>query len=187
MPIAKAVMRFATSSPRTNPGRTRSRAERGRSPVRAILRHAAIAGADHWTHHDEDGRGSISKPVQFYYSANTPKDYVEAVKDGILYWNRAFGTNVVRVEKAPEGVTAPDATRNIVQWVPWDRAGVAYADLLLDPRTGESRHGQAYMTSVFAVSGKASARRALRAMQELAAKKDGRKEKHEPGVGDARN
>ncbi len=130
-------------------------------------------------------RFDLSKPVQFYYSANTPKDYVEAVKDGILYWNRAFGTNVVRVEKAPDGVTAPDATRNIVQWVPWDRAGVAYADLLLDPRTGESRHGQAYMTSVFAVSGKASARRALRAMQELAAKKDGeKKEKHEPGVGD---
>ena len=132
-------------------------------------------------------RFDLTKPIQFYYSANTPKEYVEAVKDGILYWNRAFGTNVVRVDKAPDGVTAPDATRNIVQWVPWDRAGVAYADLLLDPRTGESRHGQAYMTSVFAVSGKARARQALRAMQELAAKKDGeKKEKIRPGSAEER-
>ena len=132
-------------------------------------------------------RFDLTKPIQFYYSANTPKEYVEAVKDGILYWNRAFGTNVVRVDKAPDGVTAPDATRNIVQWVPWDRAGVAYADLLLDPRTGESRHGQAYMTSVFAVSGKARARQALRAMQELAAKKEGeKKEKIRPGSAEER-
>ena len=52
------------------------------------------------------------------HSANTPADYVEAVRDGILYWNRAFGTNVVRAEKAPEGVTAPDAEHNVIQWVP---------------------------------------------------------------------
>ncbi|MFM8879706.1 MAG: hypothetical protein ACKOKG_11340, partial [Verrucomicrobiota bacterium] len=39
-------------------------------------------------------RFDLSKPVVFHYSANTPADYVEAVKDGILYWNRAFGTNV---------------------------------------------------------------------------------------------
>jgi hypothetical protein len=126
-------------------------------------------------------RFDLSKPIQFYYSANTPKEYVEAVRDGILYWNRAFGTNVVRAEKAPDGVTAPDATRNIVQWVPWDKAGVAYADLLLDPRTGESRHGQAYMTSVFGVSGKARARQALRSMLELAGEKKGDKKEH-PGT-----
>ena len=60
-------------------------------------------------------RFDLSKPVVFHYSANTPADYVEAVKDGILYWNRAFGTNLVRAEKAPAGVTAPDARYNIVQ------------------------------------------------------------------------
>jgi len=120
-------------------------------------------------------RFDLSKPVVFHFSANTPADYVDAVKDGILYWNRAFGTNVVRAEKAPDGVTAPDPRYNIVQWVPWDQAGSAYADLLVDPRTGESHHGQAYMTSVFAISGKARARAALRAMRELVeAKKDGK-------------
>lgn len=123
-------------------------------------------------------RFDLTKPIVFHYSANTPEPYVEAVRNGILYWNRAFGTNVVRAEKAPEGVTAPDPRYNIIQWVPWDSAGSAYADILVDPRTGDSRHGQAYMTSVFAISGKARARAALRAMRELveakSAGKDGK-------------
>ncbi len=120
-------------------------------------------------------RFDISKPLAFYYSANTPKDYVEAVKDGILYWNRAFKKTVITVAKAPDGVTAPDARYNIVQWVPWDSAGFAYADVLLDPRSGQSMHGQAYMTSVFGISGRSRARAALRAMLELANDKGGDK------------
>jgi hypothetical protein len=118
-------------------------------------------------------RFDIRQPIVFHYSANTPAEYVDAVKDGILYWNRAFGKDLIQAKKAPEGVTAPDAKLNIIQWVPWDNAGFAYADVLLDPLTGESEHGQAYITSVFAFAGKARARALLRAMQELAeAKKD---------------
>lgn len=109
----------------------------------------------------------IRKPVTIYYSANTPAEYEAAVKDGILYWNRAFGKDVVKAEKAPAGVTAPDARYNIVQWVPWDNAGSAYADVLIDPRTGASQHGQAYMTSVFAIGGRARARALLRAMRSV--------------------
>lgn len=121
-------------------------------------------------------RFDIRQPVVFHYSANTPAEYVEAVKDGILYWNRAFGKEVIQVKKAPEGVTAPDAKLNIIQWVPWDNAGFAYADVLMDPLTGESGHGQAYITSVFAFGGKARARALLRAMLDLSeAKKDDKK------------
>ncbi|MEI8313610.1 MAG: zinc-dependent metalloprotease, partial [Verrucomicrobiota bacterium] len=76
-----------------------------------------------------------------------------------------------QVERAPEGVTAPDSRYNLVQWVPWDNAGFAYADVLIDPRSGDSRHGQAYMTSVFALSGKARVRAALRSMRDLTEKK----------------
>lgn len=116
------------------------------------------------------GRFDLEEPVKFYYSANTPEDYEDAVKDGILYWNRAFGREVVQALKAPDGVTAPDARYNIVQWVPWDNAGFAYADVLFDPMTGRARHGQAYMTSVFGISGKARARRLIRAMREITEK-----------------
>jgi hypothetical protein len=111
-------------------------------------------------------RFDIDKPVVFYWSANTPKEYVDAVKDGILYWNRAFGKELIKAEAAPEGVTAPDATRNMVQWVPWDNAGFAYADLLIDPRTGCSQGGQAYITSVFAWKNQSRMRELLRNIQE---------------------
>lgn len=116
-------------------------------------------------------RFDMTKPIVFHYSANTPKEYTRAVIDGILYWNRAFGTNIVRAEKAPEGVSAPDPRYNVIQWVPWDSAGSAYADLLVDPRTGESLHGQVFMTSVFALSGQSRARALLRSMRELSDKK----------------
>jgi hypothetical protein len=113
-------------------------------------------------------RFDIRQPVVFNYSANTPSNYVDAVRDGILYWNRCFGKDVVQAKKAPDRVTAPDAKLNIIQWVPWDNAGFAYADVLLDPITGESGHGQAYITSVFAFAGKSRARALLRAMMDLA-------------------
>jgi len=123
-------------------------------------------------------RFDLHQPVVFHYSANTPPEYVEAVKDGILYWNRVFGKEVVQAKKAPEGVTAPDAKLNIIQWVPWDNAGFAYADVLMDPITGQSLHGQAYITSVFGFLGKARARALLRGMEEAAeAKKDKKDDK----------
>lgn len=112
-------------------------------------------------------RFDIRQPVTIFYSANTPADYEEAVKDGILYWNRAFGRDVLKAEKAPAGVTAPDARYNLVQWVPWDNAGMAYADVLIDPRTGQSQHGQAYVTSVFSIGGRARARALLRSMRTI--------------------
>ncbi|HEY5913388.1 MAG TPA: hypothetical protein VJA21_22605, partial [Verrucomicrobiae bacterium] len=59
-------------------------------------------------------RFDIRQPIVFHYSANTPSNYVEAVTEGILYWNRAFGKEVVQAKKAPEGVTAPDAKLNII-------------------------------------------------------------------------
>lgn len=117
-------------------------------------------------------RFDTRQPIVFHYSANTPSNYVDAVRDGILYWNRCFGKEMVQAKKAPEGVTAPDAKLNIIQWVPWDNAGFAYADVLLDPITGESGHGQAYITSVFAFGGKSRARALLRAMLDMAEPKN---------------
>lgn len=107
----------------------------------------------------------IRQPVVIHYSANTPPEYESAVRAGILYWNRAFGKEVVRAEKAPEGVSAPDARYNLVQWVPWDSAGFAYADLIVDPRSGASKRGQAFMTSTFSFAGKARARALLRSIR----------------------
>ncbi len=104
----------------------------------------------------------VRKPVIYAISANTPADYVQAVKDGILYWNRALPGAPLQAVVAPAGVTAPNYDYNVVQWVPWDTAGYAYADAQMDPRTGEIRHAQVFMTSTFAVSGESRAKALLK-------------------------
>ncbi len=119
------------------------------------------------------GRGIVyrttfdpSKPIKFSVSANTPPEYRQAVIDGILYWNKAFGAEVVQADIAPEGVTAPDPRYNVIQWVEWERAGFAYADALMDPRTGQIHHAQVYMTSAFAWGSRFQALQLLRAVEE---------------------
>ena len=101
-------------------------------------------------------------PIQFAVSANTPDDYKQAVRDGILYW-KAVLPNVEAID-APAGVTAPDMTYNVIQWVPHDRAGMAYADAQMDPRTGEILHAQAFITSAFAFNSRTKARALLRGL-----------------------
>jgi hypothetical protein len=100
--------------------------------------------------------------IIFAISANTPEAYKQSIKDGILYWNKAFGYEAIKVVDAPVGVTAPNLNYNVVQWVNFDNAGFAYADAQVDPRTGETLHAQIYFTSAFAVGGKRQARSAIR-------------------------
>lgn len=97
------------------------------------------------------------KPITYYLSANTPSAYREAVKNGVLYWNMALGETAFAVADAPVGVTAPDMNYNIIQWLDFDKAGYAYADMQSDPRTGEILHAQVFMPSIFAVGGKEDA------------------------------
>jgi hypothetical protein len=105
---------------------------------------------------------NLNKPVVYAMSANTPEKFKEAVRDGILYWNRAFGKEVLQVIEAPAEVKAPTSDYNVVQWVDWDSAGFAYADAQMDPRTGEILHQQIFLTSAFADIGKIRARAFLR-------------------------
>jgi hypothetical protein len=103
----------------------------------------------------------LSKPIVYAISSNTPKEFREAVRSGILYYNKILGEGKVQVVDAPAGVTAPDPGYNIIQWINWDEGGFAYADAQMDPRTGETLHAQVYFTSAFAFMGKKQARRLL--------------------------
>lgn len=108
----------------------------------------------------------VSKPIVFHISANTPEHIVPAVREGILYWNRAFGRDVVQVKMAPKGVTAPAEGYNMVQWVKWDNAGFAYADANVDPRSGEIKQANVYMTSAFATDWDEKLPRLMRELNE---------------------
>jgi hypothetical protein len=105
------------------------------------------------------------KPIVFSVSANTPPEFRQAVMDGVLYWNQAFGREAVQVNMAPEGVFAPDFERNMVQWVRFDDAGFAYADAQMDPRSGEILRAHVFMASAFAVGGRQQAQSFLRLME----------------------
>lgn len=91
----------------------------------------------------------VSKPVTYYISQAVPEEYRDAAKEGVLYWNRAFGKKVLNVEMAPDGVTAPNFTHNLVQWHTDNETG-AYADAAMNPRTGEILHAQVFISSHFA-------------------------------------
>jgi len=111
-------------------------------------------------------RWDDTQPITYSVSASTPVEYQQAVREGILYWNKVFGREVLRADIAPKGITAPDINYNIIQWVPWDYAGSAYADALIDPRSGEILHSQVYLTSVFAFGAKRRAMALLRRLSE---------------------
>lgn len=110
-------------------------------------------------------RWNPAKPIVYAISANTPAAYKDAIREGILYWNIVAGKEIVKVVDAPAGVTAPDMNYNIIQWVPYETSGFAYADMQADPRTGEILHAQVFLTSVFATAGKARVFQYLRKLQ----------------------
>lgn len=107
------------------------------------------------------------KPIVYAISSNTPEEYKDAIRSGVLYWNKAFGRDVIRVIEAPDGVAAPNFKYNIIQWVDWNDAGFAYADAQMDPRTGEILHAQVFLTSVFAFSSKRRARDLLNRLMSI--------------------
>ncbi len=106
------------------------------------------------------------KPITYAISANTPEDYKQAVRDGILYWNKLTGKEMIRVVDAPAGAVAPDSDFNIIQWVNFDTAGFAYADAQMDPRTGQILHAQVYFTSSFVSHSKNYARNLIRKLSD---------------------
>lgn len=94
-------------------------------------------------------RWDISKPVTYYISRDFPEAYRDAVAEGVLYWNKVFNSEVMKVELAPEDFTAPDFEHNIIQWHTDHQGGYAYADAQMDPRTGEILHAQIFIPSSF--------------------------------------
>ena len=111
--------------------------------------------------------------ISYALSANTPVKWRDAVSDGILYWNKAFGEEVITVEIAPESVKAPDFRYNLVQWMEYETAAFAYADAQMDPLTGEVRHAQVFFPSSWAISGKEKARRVLEMFKKAVASEPG--------------
>jgi hypothetical protein len=83
------------------------------------------------------------KPIVFALSDAIPMRYRQAVRDGVLYWNKALGRPLLRVIDAPEGVTAPNPEYNVIQWVTGDFASTSH--IQSDPLTGEILHAHIFI------------------------------------------
>jgi len=98
--------------------------------------------ADHWVLYAM--KFGVHEPITFALSSAIPKPRRAAVRDGVLYWNRAFGTSVVRVIDAPPGVRAPSPAYNVIQWVTsGDFASTSY--IQSDPWTGQILHAHVFV------------------------------------------
>lgn len=130
-------------------------------------------------------RWDISKPVVYYLSQDIPVEYRDAVKEGVLYWNKVFGQEVLKAEMAPEGITAPNFEHNVIQWHT-DHYGGAYADAQMDPRTGEILHAQIFISSSFTAWTSAYDLPRLEreiSNEELSGEEETAKSEREPGDG----
>jgi len=85
----------------------------------------------------------IHEPIVFALSSDIPKQYRAAVRDGVLYWNRAFGRSVVRAIDAPPGVRAPNPDYNVIQWA--SRAFASTSYIQSDPLTGQILHAHIFI------------------------------------------
>lgn len=86
------------------------------------------------------------KPIVFALSSEIPDKYRDAVRDGVLYWNKAFGSPLIQAVDAPEGVRAPSPQYNIIQWETRE-AGASTSHIQGDPLTGEILHAHIFIRS----------------------------------------
>jgi hypothetical protein len=86
----------------------------------------------------------VHEPIVFALSSAIPERYRQAVRDGVLYWNRAFGRSLIRVIDTPPSVRAPNPDYNVIQWVSsGELASTSY--IQSDPLTGQILHGDIFV------------------------------------------
>lgn len=97
-----------------------------------------------WDTHPDAG------PITYRISRHTPAHLVQAVAEGILYWNRVAGRELVQVE-FDANPKAPMHDREVmVHWVSWNNGPRALAGLQADPTTGEILRGSLYVPASLA-------------------------------------
>jgi len=86
----------------------------------------------------------VHEPIVFALSSAIPERYRSAARDGVLYWNQAFGRSLVRVIDAPPGIRAPYPDYNVIQWVT-SGAFQSTSYIQSDPLTGQILHAHVFV------------------------------------------
>lgn len=81
------------------------------------------------------------EPIVYYLDPAIPEPTRSAMKDGFLWWNKAFEAagykNALEIRDMPVGMDPMDIRYNQIYWVNRDERGYSTGGGLTDPRTGE--------------------------------------------------
>ncbi|CAG0954827.1 hypothetical protein BURK2_00402 [Burkholderiales bacterium] len=111
-----------------------------------------------WRLEKKDPAAALSEPKQpivFWLDRNIPEKYREAVKAGVLEWNKAFEKagfkDALRAEMQPEQADfhTASAKHASIRWYLGTDLGPAVGPSNIDPRTGEILDADIRMTDVF--------------------------------------
>ncbi|WP_158998645.1 zinc-dependent metalloprotease [Pigmentibacter ruber] len=98
-------------------------------------------------------RWDISQEAGFLtYSItkNAPAELIQAITEGVLYWNKYFGREVIKVETGADPLKKPRPRELLIYWIPWKYANFASASIQPDPITGEIKGGSIFLPDTFA-------------------------------------
>jgi len=92
----------------------------------------------------KDPKAALSEPkepIVYYLDAAVPEPTRSAMKDGFLWWNKAFEAagfkNALQIKDSPPDMDPMDVRYNQIYWVDRDERGYSTGGGLTDPRTGE--------------------------------------------------
>jgi len=92
------------------------------------------------------------EPIIYYLDPGIPEPVMSALKDGALWWDRAFSAigykNAFQVKVLPENADPMDVRYNVIQWVHRATRGWSYGSSVIDPRSGEIIKGHVTLGSL---------------------------------------
>ena len=105
-----------------------------------------------WRLEKKDPNAALSepkKPIVYYFDPAIPDPVRQAMKQGLLWWNKAFEAagfkNAIEARDAPPDMDPMDIRYAYVLWIQRDERGFSSSGNFHDPRTGETLGSKTHM------------------------------------------
>jgi hypothetical protein len=105
-----------------------------------------------WRLEKKDPTAALSepkKPIVYYFDPAIPDPIRHAMKEGLLWWNKAFEAagfkNAIQAKDAPPDMDPMDIRYAYVLWIQRDERGFSSSGNYHDPRTGETLGSKTHM------------------------------------------
>ena len=107
-----------------------------------------------WRLEKKDPAAALSepkKPIVYYFDPAIPGPIRHAMKEGLLWWNKAFEAagfkNAIEARDAPPDMDPMDIRYAYVLWIDRDERGFSSSGHFRDPRTGEILGSKSHLDS----------------------------------------